>query len=321
MQRRILVSIKGVFLVFAFTAMASDGKPTPKDSFEWPDASHYWRVLVNVNQYIKGYVDAHPNWFSNDKLITDFAICDVKSERREQAAKDYKAIRTFLESRGMSVGTYTSGTTVSPEAEQKEYPRRKVSTEQMPHTSHYSGSWPGHTSTKFIDVSDPDTRHALQTRIRDIWASVPSPVRFVDNAAIHHSTSEETQPWIDYCKNMRELREIGESLHSRLIFNLSVHLGMLSDSEATQLIDAVGHGGVALEMPWAHAIRESAEDTLKAQRRYRQLLDAGIAVIMIPVETPEKQLADWTRTWRKPSDHLYIAGEFWKAPRAIDDIQ
>jgi hypothetical protein len=35
---------------------------------------------------------------------------------------------------------------------------------------------------------------------------------------------------------------------------------------------------------------------------------------MIAVKTPEDQLATWVRTWRKPTDHLYLAGAFYKRP-------
>ena len=79
--------------------------------------------------------------------------------------------------------------------------------------------------------------------------------------------------------------------------------------------EAVGRdNGIALEMPWHPNIQKSPEATAKAQARYRQLLDSGLVVIMIPVDTPASKLSGWIQTWRKPSDHLYISGVFWKAP-------
>jgi hypothetical protein len=188
-----------------------------------------------------------------------------------------------------------------------------VATEDMPPTAHYVGSWPGHPTVQFIDVSDSETRHAFQSRVRQLWERVPAPVRFVDNAAIHRSAGQG-QPWAAYCKNIQELRSIGESRGSKLIFNVTLHIGMLSDSEAELLIQAVKGGGIALEMPWHRNIGRDKAATQDAMRRYRQFLDRGIAVVLIPADTSEDQLASWVRTWRKPQDHLYMSGSFWKAP-------
>jgi hypothetical protein len=37
---------------------------------------------------------------------------------------------------------------------------------------------------------------------------------------------------------------------------------------------------------------------------------------MIPVKTPEDVLATWIRTWRKPTDNLYVSTVFTKPPSA-----
>jgi hypothetical protein len=39
-----------------------------------------------------------------------------------------------------------------------------------------------------------------------------------------------------------------------------------------------------------------------------------MAIVMIPVKIDEGALAAWVRTWKKPADHLYISGVFWKQP-------
>jgi hypothetical protein len=77
----------------------------------------------------------------------------------------------------------------------------------------------------------------------------------------------------------------------------------------------VGDGGILLEMPWHEDIQKNAAATERARIRYRQLLDSGMGIIMAPpgAEPPE-QLVNWVRTWRKPTDHLYFGGAFYKVP-------
>jgi hypothetical protein len=287
--------------------------PAGNVAFEWPDSSHYWRVLMNVNQYIEYYLKNHPPYFSHDKLVTDFAIVKIPVGGREQAAKQYKAIRKVLVGKGMQVGTYVSGTTVIPEAEQDHYPPANVSVEQMPPNARYIGSWSGHPTRKIISVADADTRHALQAGIKQLWESAPTSVRFADNMPPHPKV-DSSQPWEASCKHIQELGKIAESLGSRAIFNIPMHVGEMSDQETRQLIDAVGHNGISLEMPWHANVRKSKEATERARKRYRQLLDSGMAIVLIPVNTPEDQLTAWVRTWRKPTDHLYIASSYFKQP-------
>ena len=284
-----------------------------QSTFQWPDSSKYWRVLVNVNQYIENYTTSHPKWFAQDKLVTDFSVIDANRIGHDQAVQQYQKIHYLLESRGMCVGTYVSGTTVMPEPEQSTYPPRTVSIEQMPVTAHYMGFWPQHPSRKIIDLTDPDTRHAIQANIKQLWNSLPAPVRFVDNAAVHQSTGR-AQPWEAYCEHMKEISQLGEALGSRIIFNISMHVGMLSDQDIRELMQAVGTNGIALEMPWHRVIRQDKEASERAQNRYRQLLDSGMAVILIPIDTPEDALSEWVRSWRKPTDHVYISGAFFKQP-------
>jgi hypothetical protein len=286
-------------------------RPAQHGPFQWPDSSHYWRVLVNVNQYIES---RPPAWFAKDRVVTDLTVINVSPESHD-AAEHYAKIRKLLESRRIAVGTYISGTTVVPEGVQTTYPLVAVPIEQMPATAKYVGSWPGHAERKIIDVTDPATRHAFQAGITQLWQQSPAPIRFVDNAAIHPAVERTPQPWQAYCENIKEIRKIAESQNSRAIFNISMHVGLMSDEETRQLIEAVGpENGIALEMPWHASIQKSPEATAKAVARYRQLLDSGMVVIMLPVNIEASVLSDWIRTWRKSSDHLYISGIFWKAP-------
>ncbi len=308
-----LSTLAGVLVLSAFSAK--------NVAFEWPDSSEYWRVLVNVNQHVDFYLKNHPDYFAHIKLVTDLAVLDVPAGGQEQAAKQYKSLRKIMTSRGMEVGTYVSGTTVIPEAEQNHYPPANVSIEQMPPNSKYVGSWPGHATRQIINIADDNTRHALQAGIRQLWQNAPAPVRFIDNmsAAPHMAGA---QPWEAVCKHIEELGKIAESQGSRIIVNIPMHVGELSVNETQQLIHAVGQNGISLEMPWHANIRKSKEATERAQKRYRELLDSGMAIIMIPVKTPEDQLAAWVRTWKKPTDHLYLAGSFFKPPDpSVDRLQ
>src|SRR5437764_173985 len=74
-------------------------------------------------------------------------------------------------------------------------------------------------------------------------------------------------PWPLTCQYMSELGQIGSSVGSRLIFNIAMHVGQMSDDETRELINAVGQNGIALEMPWSDAIRTSSEATKRAQKR------------------------------------------------------
>src|ERR1035437_2975561 len=115
-------------------------------------------------------------------------------------------------------------------------------------------------SAKIIDVTDPATRHAFQQGIKRLWEQTPAPVRFIDNAGIHRSAGK-SQPWSSYCANIEEIRKIGESMGSLQIFNLSLHVGEMSDEETSQLIKVVGKGGILLEMPWHENIRTNPAAT------------------------------------------------------------
>jgi hypothetical protein len=297
--------------VIAFIASVSLALLSARNAgFEWPDSHKYWRALVNINQYIAVYMRDHPQWFSQDKLVTDFYVINVPRDAQDQARNEYHRVRKLLESKGMYVGTYMSGMTVIPQSEQKYYPANAVATEEMPDTARYVGApWAKEPHRKLIDGTDANTRHALQAGIRKLWASVPAALRFVDNIQ-----PPRTQPWKPTCEHITELRKIGESLGSRVIFNISLSIGEMSDDDVQRLIDAIGQGGWAVETPWEYYIRQSKGATARAEKRYRQLLDTGMAIIMIPAKTPEDELANWVSTWRKPSDHLYLSIGFTKPP-------
>jgi hypothetical protein len=301
-------------LLFVFVTATYGFHSSAETGYEWQDASRNTTVLVNVNQYIWEYMHSHPDWFSLDKTITDFVIQDVAVTGRARAAEQYTRIRSYLEQRNLSVGTYMSGTTVGPDAEQTRYPATNISIEKMPTDARYVSRWPGDPNRRIIDVADPGTRHALQDQIRMAWASIPAPIRFVDNAAIH-SSAGKGQAWVEYCRNMRELRDIAEGFGSRAIFNISAHIGYLTSEELQQLITAIGHHGIALEMPMPATTDKVTIS--RAEMQYRKLLDAGMGVIMIPVNIDEESVTRWTLDWRRAEDHLYTAHLFWQPPSAL----
>lgn len=305
--RLIAVCYSLSMLTIAVGAVESSHPP----AFQWPDSSAYSRVIVNAQEGIESYPKT---WFSRDTLVTDFTISDAKDKSADGAMQQYRTLRNLLTSYGLTVGTYVSGTTVEPEAMEAKWPWAVVPLEWMPPNSLYVGVLSEESNRKIIDVSDTTTRRAFQSAIRRLWEQTPASVRFIDNAAVHQSAGKG-QPWASYCRNIKEIREMGETMGSVQIFNLSLHVGELSDDETTQLIDSVGQGGILLEMPWHQNIRRDAAATERARVRYRQLLDSGVAIIMAePGAEPSKDLVKWIDTWRKPADHLYFAGAFWKAP-------
>ncbi len=284
-------------------------------AFDWPSFDSHPVVLVNTNQAVAIYVRDHPAWFEEGEVVLDFAVPNqIDSKSAEQ---DYDSIRQFLVSRRMIVGTYISGTTVEPLESIAHWPYDRVPLDWMPGSFASAGTWPGDPRLKIVDLASADSRHALQQGVLRLWREHPAPLRFVDNAAAHRSAGGK-QPWQLYCANMRELREIGEALGSRVVFNVALHPGTLSDAEAEQLINALGAGnGILLEDPWGVNVRNNPQSTQDAERRYRQLLDNGLVVIMLPLNLSPGELLGWVQTWRKPGDHLYLGWPFWKDPQVV----
>jgi len=276
----------------------------------WRNSQTFCRVIVNATQGI----ESRPRgWFQRDWLITDFKITNVDSVGIEKAKEEYTATRAILESYGLAVGTYISGTNAMPRSHQSWWPPQTVAIEDMPDDARYQGTWPGNPARKIIDVTDKATRHAMQRAMQTIWKATPAPVRFVDNAAVHRS-SGGAQDWSGYCANIREIRVMGSAMGSRQIFNIALNVAFMSDQETQLLIQAVGDHGIALEAPWRRELRRNAELTEKTRARYRQMLDAGMAVVMLPLDGDPLELAEWVHTWRKSTDRIYIEGPFQKPP-------
>lgn len=303
-------TVKAVVAFGTVVALSGALDAAPSPTFNWPDSRAYSRVIVNATQGIETRPKA---WFADDKLVTDYTLTNVDAVGLVEAGKTYERTRDLLKGYGLAVGTYVSGTTVIPEKDaQRHYPIGIVPLEWMPASARYFGTWSSGSSRKIVELADPETRHALQSGIQRLWKQFPAPVRFIDNAAVHRSAGA-AQSWENYCRNIEELRQLGEAMGSRQIFNIAGHVGEFSDEEMSQLIRAVGSGGIMLEMPWHPNIQRDAAATERAKSHYRRLLDSGMAIILAPPgsEFPAA-LADWVRTWRKPTDRIYFGGAFYK---------
>lgn len=281
--------------------------------FAWPDPATKGTILVNVTQDIIHYMKSHPEWFLDGELILSYTV--LLGSDRVAAARQYQENLEFFKSKGLVVGTYISGTTAKPEAEQTRWPYETVPTERLPQSHHITGFWPKDPHRRIIDVTDAPTRIALQAGIKREWQAHPAPLRFVDNVAAHKSAAGNgVAPWDVQCEYIRGLREIGEDLGSRMVFNMALHVGFLTDREAALLIQAVGQNGIALEDPWTPHVRRTPVETKNAVARYRQLLEAGMVIVMLPLNVPEDELERWVHSWNKPAYHLYFGGVFFKKP-------
>ena len=281
-------------------------------TYTWPDPQQNGLVLVNANQDMAVYLRNHPDWFRAGELVLDLSVRNQNDAAA--AARERDDIVAQLAGKGLTAGTYTSGTTVEPLAAIQLWPFDKAPVEWMPPHFASTGSWPGDAARKMVDVRDHRARRALQEGMRRLWRQTGAPIRFVDNAAAHSSTGG-TLPWQAYCDNMREIRLMAESMGSRVAFNVAMHPAMLSDADMAQLIAAVGAGnGILMEDPWGAATRESADLSARAQTRYRQLLNAGIAIVALTGNVPPAALLAWVASWRRRNDRLYIGWPFFKDP-------
>jgi hypothetical protein len=186
----------------------------------------------------------------------------------------------------------------------------------MPAAAVYSGSWPGDPDRRIIDVTDTSTVQALQTGIKTLWEEHPAPVYMVDNAAVN-SVQGGTQPWQAQCDNIMGIRQLAEATGAVTIFNVATLPGAMSASDTDELIHAIGsNNAIMLEDPWDPYVRAHPSLTQAAVNTYRQMLDSGIAVIMlaIPDYVDGELLAQWINTWRKPADNLYIGWSYFTAP-------
>jgi hypothetical protein len=284
-------------------------------SFTWPDPRKHPRVILTANQSLADDMEAHPEWFTNDFVIGGFSIKDVPYGQSSDAIRKFAFLRQRFQRNGIIVGSYISGTTAIHELSLRQFPANAVSMEDLSVKTRYLGPWLRDPTQAVVSLSDKALRRDFENEIRILWLHVISPVRFVDNAAVHPRVAP-MQPWTDYCDHMKALRIIATSLRATVIFNVFVRPWELSEQETKQLIEAVGRGNaIALPLPWSKQIKNDKNATGWAIYRYRQLLDAGIAVIMIPSsDAPTRDLIHWVWTWSKPNDLIYYSTPTWSDP-------
>ena len=291
--------------------------------FPWPTSNNYDGDLTNTNQYIATYIAEAPSWFAHVDLATDLSVELTNGSTTistTTAEGLYNSVRsTLINAQGpggqpILVGRYISGTTLVPQAEETGWPYGTVPLEWMPASSTYIGTWPGQPWREIIDVTSTSTVQALQAGIQTLWAEHPSSLYMVDNAAAN-SVQGGTQPWQAQCNNIMGIREIANAMGSAVVFNVAAPPGLVSASDIDTLIQAVGEGNALMfEDPWEASVQASSTLTQVAVNTYRQMLNSGIAVVMLPVSTSGETLSSWVQTWRKLTDNLYIASAFYTAP-------
>src|SRR6185437_2605818 len=110
--------------------------------------------------------------------------------------------------------------------------------------------------------------------------------------------------------NLAAINSIANSQGARAVFNISMQPGLIAPSDLTLLISSIPGAGVALEQPWDTNVQTNPTDTALAVTQYRQMLDAGLAVVMVQISggssATNAQLKTWTATWRHAGDPLYL---------------
>jgi hypothetical protein len=289
----------------------------------WPDASHYWGVMINATDAINWHITNHPTSFTEDKLVTDMNVLGVdytSPTAIPTASATYNQARAVLTAHGISLGTYISGTNVEPQANQDRYPYSMVRKEDMPSTAKYIGTFGSQTWRQLIDPADSVTTTAFHNQIRAQWVlQTGIQWHFIDNAgSLQGGTGYGS--WTNQTNNMRAINTLAQSMGARAVFNISMVVGAITPSDLSLLISAIPGGGICLESPWPSSMSTNAIATANAKAQYRQLLDSNIAVIMIgastttPTQATSLALRTWVATWRKPTDHLYMAKTFFIAP-------
>jgi hypothetical protein len=276
--------------------------------FNWLDARAHPRVMLYENQPLGDHLRDHPEWFSQDFLVAGFNLSDVPYGTTDIAAQNYAFVQNQLQRSGLTIGTYVSGTTAIHETSLSHFPANVVSIEDMSVKTKYLGSWMREPDQAVIDLSDKPSRDELHRRIRLLWLHVMTAIRFVDNAAVHPRVAQ-LQSWEIYCQNIKELRILAATLRQITIFNVFVRPWEMTDKDIKILIDAIGPGNaISLPLPWSLAIKDDKNAQGWAIYRYRQLLDKGIVVVMIPSgDAPTGKLIKWVSTWRKSSDLIYFS--------------
>jgi hypothetical protein len=287
----------------------------------WPNAVVYWGALVNANVAITTYLQENPSWFTNVKLATDVESTGVNDSdpiAAHAAQSSFNAAQQALTANGILGGDYISGSLVEPLADVQQYPFGRVAQQYMPSIAKYCGVWSSSEPyAQFVCFSDAPTMAAFHAIILRDWQQTHTRIHFVDNAGSLEGGYGD-QSWAGQVQNMQVINQMAQSIGTRAIFNISMIPGEVSAADMNLLVNALRGAGLALEEPWPAEVSSSPSLTAVAVQQYRQLLDAGIAVVMIQIdssgEATSQQLKSWVRTWRKPGDRLYLSQCFFEQP-------
>jgi len=306
-----------VNFAIALAALLLFASPVIAARFAWQNPATHPRVIVNADQGLLDALTQHPGWFNDDFLVASFVIDDVPYGAGDGAANFYGRIRKILWRRNINFGTYVSGTTAIPDLQLTVFPPNAVSIEDMSIKTKYLGNWLRDTRQQVVDLRDLESLKNLEYGIAALWRQQPGQVRFIDNAAIHPQVYRML-PWLSYCINMALLRTYNESKGVVSIFNVFVRPWELTEEETNQLIAAVAgndQNALSFPIPWMRQLKDDKARTAWAIYRYRQLLDHGIVIILIPsADADSYELTGWLATWRRPFDRVYIAAPYSEPP-------
>ena len=282
--------------------------------FEWMDSRTHPRVILYADETIEEAIAAHPSWFDKDFVIAGLGFTFREYGQYDEAKVRSMRFRNTLTGH-YSSGRLISGTTVMRDSDIRQYPSPAVAIEDMPFKTRYLGTWMRNPKQAVLDLSDTATRDGFVQAVRVQWSQFRTSVQFVDDAAVHPRVAQ-LQPWAAYCDTIKALRDMANELNSRIIFGVFVRPWEMTEPESKQLIDAIGSGnGIALPLPWSKSIENDKTANAWAIYRYRQMLNAGMAVIMIPSDdAPLKDIMTWVASWRAPQDKIYFAAPVWNAP-------
>lgn len=305
----------GKTLLLTLTAMLVAAPAFAALHWPWPDTSKHPRVILYADQNMATDFKEHPDWFAKDFVVAGFYISKVVYGQSDEAIRMYGYLHQKFIYNKIYLGSYMSATTVIHELSLTKYPADAVSMEELSPKTKLLGPWMRDGTHQVVDLTDPASRKDLQNNIHLLWAHVPVQLRFLDNAAVHPRVAAG-QPWAAYCANMKELRKLAEYTDANTMFNVFVRPWEMSDEETKQLIDAVGWGNaVSLPLPWSKSIKDDKNANAWAIYRYRQMLKAGLAIVLVPSDdAPEEALVHWVSTWKQKGDHIYYAFPEWKAP-------
>jgi RTX calcium-binding nonapeptide repeat (4 copies) len=284
-----------------------------------PNSDSQLRAQVNVSSWTA--LPYYQGWISNDGLATDLAATvDEKNHDTWPEARSYyqSALRQITaKAPGQIVGTYHSGLHASTKDSEDRYPRRALPAEWFLPSERLLLDGDSY----IVDHRIPAARQKLIRGIVYDVVATGQPLVFLDNF-VHPSTGLPFS-WAETTSFLREL--VGE-LHFRgvrVIVNVAWNIGRATDADLAQFL-ATGVDGVALEMPFNANVRNDPVLVARSLVVYRQLLNAGRTVVLVPIEYTTLEgmernsqfLAAYAMMFRQPDDSVFVAHPFWRGAPA-----